>query len=116
MAPFRSYACRLGKHQPAGSDLVPVLGETTFSCALATGNSQKGTIISSVPGCQPRFRPALSGGGGWLCQQAGGLATNSALFLGYGQAVGLQGLVLLSFDTSSMLISLRRYRMRDAVA
>jgi hypothetical protein len=47
---------------------------------------------------------------GWLCQLAVGSVTNSALLLGFGQAVGLQGLVLLSLDTSSMLISLRRFR------
>jgi hypothetical protein len=52
---------------------------------------------------------------GWLCQLAVGLVTNSTLLLGFGQAVGLQGLVLLSLDTSSMLISLRRYQMHDVV-
>ena len=52
--------------------------------------------------------------GGWLWQWAVGSVTNGALLLGFGQAVGLQGLVLLSFDTTSMLISLRRYRTSDA--
>ncbi len=52
--------------------------------------------------------------GGWLCRLAVSSVTNGALLLGFGQAVGLQGLVLLSFDTTSVLISLHRYQMSNA--
>lgn len=54
-------------------------------------------------------------GGGWLYQLSVGSETNSALPLGFSQATGLQGLVLLSLDTTPMLISLRRYPMSGAV-
>jgi hypothetical protein len=52
--------------------------------------------------------------GGWLCQSAVGSVTNGVLLLGFGQAVGLQGLVLLSLDTTSVLISLHRSRISNA--
>ncbi len=47
--------------------------------------------------------------GQWLYQLAVGSVTKSALLLGFGQAVGLQGLALLILDTSSMLVSIRRH-------
>ncbi|MBO0935808.1 hypothetical protein J2I47_04530 [Fibrella sp. HMF5335] len=47
----------------------------------------------------------------WLCMSATGAATHRALRLGFGEAICLQGMVLLSFDLVSTFASRGRYQM-----